>query len=125
MGEEKSISFHQRVLPIPPALASFSSSEGQKIFQEALLSGFFFSFFFFSFLFLFLFLFFFPLKQPLSPSGGMKQYFGLAEQYRTQDEPAYCGLSSLVMVLNAMKIDTPKVYLFIYFFFFFFFFFFF
>ena len=40
----------------------------------------------------------------------MKQYFGLAGQFRTQDEPAYCGLSSLVMALNAMEVDTHRLW---------------
>ena len=33
----------------------------------------------------------------------------LGPQLRTQDEPAYCGLSSLVMVLNALAVD-PGIY---------------
>ena len=35
----------------------------------------------------------------------MEIYFLLAPQLLTQDEPAYCGLSSLVMVLNALAVD--------------------
>ena len=37
-------------------------------------------------------------------------YFVLAEQFRTQDEPAYCGLATLVMVLNALAIDPGRVW---------------
>ena len=34
----------------------------------------------------------------------MECYFGLAAQFRTQDEPSYCGLSTLVMVLNSLEV---------------------
>ncbi|VDM64628.1 unnamed protein product [Angiostrongylus costaricensis] len=37
-------------------------------------------------------------------------YFKLASQFRTQDEPAYCGLSTLVMVLNALEVDPGRVW---------------
>ena len=37
-------------------------------------------------------------------AGHMECYFGLAAQFRTQDEPAYCGLSTLVMVLNTLQV---------------------
>ena len=40
----------------------------------------------------------------------MNCYFGLAAQFRTQDEPAFCGLSTLVMVLNTLEIDPKKVW---------------
>ena len=42
--------------------------------------------------------------------GGMEVYFPLAAQFRTQDEPAYCGLSTLVMALNALAIDPGKTW---------------
>mmetsp|Transcript_20640 Transcript_20640/g.26854 ORF Transcript_20640/g.26854 Transcript_20640/m.26854 type:complete len:545 (-) Transcript_20640:159-1793(-) len=35
-------------------------------------------------------------------------YFPLSEQFHTQTEPAYCGLSTLVMVLNALHIDPKR-----------------
>uniref|UniRef100_A0A914VU22 glutathione gamma-glutamylcysteinyltransferase n=1 Tax=Plectus sambesii TaxID=2011161 RepID=A0A914VU22_9BILA len=37
-------------------------------------------------------------------------YFKLAAQFRTQDEPAFCGLSTLVMVLNALEVDPGRVW---------------
>jgi len=37
-----------------------------------------------------------------------ESYFPLAEQFATQGEPAYCGITSLVVVLNAMGVD-PNV----------------
>ena len=45
------------------------------------------------------------LLQDALEAGFMNAYFKLGPQLRTQDEPAYCGLSSLVMVLNALAID--------------------
>lgn len=65
---------------LPDSCIPFSSPKGKKIFQEALLSG------------------------------HMECYFKLAAQFRTQDEPAFCGLSSLVMVLNALEIDPEQVW---------------
>mmetsp|Transcript_24468 Transcript_24468/g.48818 ORF Transcript_24468/g.48818 Transcript_24468/m.48818 type:complete len:250 (+) Transcript_24468:141-890(+) len=35
-------------------------------------------------------------------------YFSLIEQFHTQNEPAFCGLSTLVMVLNALRIDPGR-----------------
>jgi len=57
---------------------SFSSSEGKELFKEALLSG------------------------------GLGNYFCLAEQFTTQSEPSYCGPASLIMCLNALQIDPSK-----------------
>ena len=37
--------------------------------------------------------------------GTMEGFFQLIEQFNTQDEPAYCGLASLAMTLNTLKID--------------------
>lgn len=37
-------------------------------------------------------------------------YKKLCAQFRTQDEPAYCGLTSLVMALNALAVDPGKVW---------------
>jgi hypothetical protein len=43
-------------------------------------------------------------------TGHMNCYFRLASQFRTQDEPAYCGLATLIMVLNALEIDPGRVW---------------
>lgn len=59
---------------------SFSSSEGRELFKSALASGY------------------------------LDVYFPLAEQYSTQAHPAFCGLSSLTMVLNALLIDPKRVW---------------
>ncbi len=61
--------------PLPPNLTAFSSAEGRQIFEEAL------------------------------SAGTMAGYFALAEQFHTQAEPAFCGLGTLVVVLNALGID--------------------
>ena len=42
--------------------------------------------------------------------GYMECYFKLAEQFRTQDEPAFCGLTTLVMVLNSLSVDPGRVW---------------
>jgi len=40
--------------------------------------------------------------------GTAESFFKLIEQFHTQDEPAYCGLASLAMVLNALAIDPRR-----------------
>ena len=40
--------------------------------------------------------------------GTMESFFSLIEQFHTQNEPAYCGLASLAMVLNALQIDPRR-----------------
>jgi len=40
----------------------------------------------------------------------MENYFLLAAQYRTQSEPAFCGLGTLTMALNALSIDPGRVW---------------
>ena len=64
--------------PLPEHLISFTSAEGRKVFREALESGF------------------------------MECYFPLAQQFATQQEPAFCGLTSLMMCLNALEIDPRR-----------------
>ncbi len=41
-------------------------------------------------------------------AGFCKAFFALIAQFRTQDEPAYCGLASLTMVLNALRVDPQS-----------------
>ena len=48
-------------------------------------------------------------QQPLA-GGDLACYFPLAAQFRTQDEPAYCGLSTLVMCLNALQVDPLRTW---------------
>ncbi|PRW61025.1 Glutathione gamma-glutamylcysteinyltransferase 1 [Chlorella sorokiniana] len=40
----------------------------------------------------------------------MNNFFKLIEQFRTQDEPAYCGLASLAMTLNTLNIDPRRTW---------------
>ena len=43
-------------------------------------------------------------------SGGLEGYFPLAEQFHTQSEPAFCGLGSLVVALNALGVDPGRLW---------------
>jgi hypothetical protein len=65
---------------LPEELIAFSSSEGRSIFREALAAG------------------------------TMEGYFALAEQFHTQGEPSFCGLGTLVIVLNALAIDPGRTW---------------
>jgi glutathione gamma-glutamylcysteinyltransferase len=76
-------SFYKRVLP--SELVDFSSPEGKQLFGEALKDG--------------------NMEGSFLLTQG---YFPLAAQFLTQQEPAYCGLSSLTMVLNAANIDPGR-----------------
>ena len=40
----------------------------------------------------------------------MGPYFALSEQFHTQAEPSFCGLASLVMVLNALAVDPKRAW---------------
>ncbi|TMW55561.1 hypothetical protein Poli38472_010443 [Pythium oligandrum] len=75
-----SSSFHRRDLPSD--CVSFSSPQGKRLFLEAVNA---------------------------SPSY-MESYFPLAEQFITQAEPAYCGLATLAMCLNALQIDPGRLW---------------
>ncbi|CAL1534212.1 unnamed protein product [Lymnaea stagnalis] len=66
--------------PLPSTCIDFASEEGKIIFSEALAAG------------------------------HMNSFFKLCSQYRTQDEPAYCGLTSLVMALNVLEIDPGRIW---------------
>ena len=66
--------------PLPPGCIAFSSEEGRAVFREALAQG------------------------------TMEGFFALAEQFHTQAEPAFCGLGTLVMVLNALEIDPGRTW---------------
>ncbi|OWF43910.1 glutathione gamma-glutamylcysteinyltransferase 2-like [Mizuhopecten yessoensis] len=65
---------------LPDGCIAFSSTEGKTIFREALVSG------------------------------HMGCYFKMASQFSTQAEPAFCGLTTLVMILNALEVDPGKVW---------------
>jgi hypothetical protein len=42
--------------------------------------------------------------------GTLEGFFKLIEHFRTQDEPAFCGLASLAMTLNALSVDPRRVW---------------
>lgn len=65
---------------LPAHAVAFSSPEGQALFSEALVTN------------------------------GLRGYFPLAEQFHTQSDPAFCGLGSLVVALNALSIDPGRVW---------------
>ncbi|KAG1701883.1 hypothetical protein DVH05_010374 [Phytophthora capsici] len=73
-------SFHRRHLP--QDCIAFSSQEGRKLFTDAINSN----------------------------SNYMQIYFPLAEQFITQAEPAFCGLATLAMCLNALQIDPGRLW---------------
>ena len=66
--------------PLPADAIAFSSPEGRQLFAEALAAG------------------------------GLQGYFPLAEQFHTQSDPAFCGLGSLVVALNALGIDPGRLW---------------
>jgi len=66
--------------PLPSHAVALSSADGRRIFAEALASG------------------------------GLDGYFPLAEQFHTQSDPAFCGLGSLVVALNALAIDPERLW---------------
>jgi glutathione gamma-glutamylcysteinyltransferase len=66
--------------PLPAEAIAFSSLDGRKVFTEAL------------------------------SAGGLDGYSQLAEQFHTQSDPAFCGLGSLVVALNALGIDPGRLW---------------
>lgn len=42
--------------------------------------------------------------------GTLEGYFALSEQFHTQAEPAFCGLGSLVVALNALGVDPGRLW---------------
>lgn len=66
--------------PLPSALVPFASPEGRTIFREALAEG------------------------------NLEGWFALAEQFHTQADPAFCGLGTLVVALNALGVDPGRLW---------------
>ncbi|KAI8322509.1 Phytochelatin-domain-containing protein, partial [Martensiomyces pterosporus] len=65
---------------LPRELVSFTSAEGRRLFKESLNEGY------------------------------AEGYFNLAGNFTVQSEPAYCGPSSLAMVLNALEVDPGRTW---------------
>nr|ADR10438.1 phytochelatin synthase [Ceratophyllum demersum] len=63
-----------------PPAVEFSSGEGRQLFCEAL------------------------------KDGTMEGFFKLISYFQTQSEPAYCGLASISVVLNALSIDPGRTW---------------
>lgn len=66
--------------PLPAHLVPFASPEGRRIFGEALAEG------------------------------HLEGWFSLAEQFHTQADPAFCGLGTLVVALNALGVDPGRLW---------------
>jgi len=66
--------------PLPETCTAFTSPAGRSIFASAL------------------------------QTNGLKSYFPLMEQFTTQSEPAFCGISTLVVVLNALAVDPRQTW---------------
>jgi hypothetical protein len=65
---------------LPPPAIELSTGAGIEIFQRALLHG------------------------------TARSFFKQVEQLHTQQEPAYCGLASLVTILNALGVDPKRTW---------------
>lgn len=63
-----------------PPCIAFSSSQGKRLFRGAMENGY------------------------------AENFFVLAEQFRTQDEPTFCGLTTVTMVLNTLGVDPGRVW---------------
>jgi hypothetical protein len=50
------------------------------------------------------------LAKEAMAAGGMEGYWRVAEAFGTQDEPAFCGLGTLVTALNALEVDPGAVW---------------
>lgn len=64
--------------PLPSTCVALSSRAGRRLFQSAL------------------------------DGRGLKSFFRLIEQHTTQGEPAYCGVSTLTVCLNAFAVDPRQ-----------------
>ena len=65
---------------LPASCVAFNSTEGRALFAEA------------------------------HTSGLAEAFFLLCPVFQTQAEPAYCGLGSLAVVLNALEVDPGRVW---------------
>lgn len=65
---------------LPSSQVSFTSQEGKRRFRSSL------------------------------QHGTAEPFYRLISQFQTQDEPAFCGVTTLAMVLNALEIDPRRVW---------------
>ncbi len=66
--------------PLPSGLIPFASPQGRDLFREAM------------------------------QEGTLESFFPIIEQFHTQADPAFCGLASLVVALNALGIDPGRLW---------------
>ena len=66
--------------PLPPPSISLSSARGKQLAKQAVAAG------------------------------SMEGYWAVASAFRTQDEPSFCGLGTLVTALNALELDPGAVW---------------
>jgi glutathione gamma-glutamylcysteinyltransferase len=66
--------------PLPASCIALTSKEGRKLFESALRSK------------------------------GLKVFFALIDQHSTQSEPAFCGLSTLLIALNTFAVDPRQTW---------------
>ena len=66
--------------PLPSPCTAFNSPEGRQIFANALRED------------------------------NLNSYFLLSQHFLTQNEPAYCALGTLAMILNALEMDPQRVW---------------
>lgn len=52
----------------------------------------------------------FMLGQVFPPPPGLGNFFELAEQFHTQNDPAYCGPGTIVMALNSLGLDPQRMW---------------
>lgn len=65
---------------LPDSCTAFSSKSGKKVFASALANN------------------------------GLKSFYSLIQQFSTQTEPAFCGLTTLKIVLNALSVDPRETW---------------
>nr|AIS24729.1 phytochelatin synthase [Sporobolomyces primogenomicus] len=66
--------------PLPPTCVPFNSPRGRQLFAQALTED------------------------------HLDSYFLLSQHFLTQNEPAYCALGTLAMILNAFELDPQRVW---------------
>lgn len=121
MAQDGHRTFYKRALPSPPAIG-FSTPAGRILFQVKKVKRYIYCSENLmtqyvptvdppcSSLRLFLTLPLIFWTQEALSAGTMESFFPLSEQFSTQAMPAFCGLASLAMVLNALQVDPKRVW---------------
>jgi len=98
---------YRRILPCPPAV-DFASSQGKVSLTHEKSEHAHFFITIVSLLNFSLFIEFQELFLEAIHNGTMEGFYKLVSHFQTQSEPAFCGLASLSMVLNALAIDPGR-----------------